>query len=149
VSLLEKAGREHAKAVIQPEFLVSANDIREPSAKATALGGKFYFEVWMNCGREIADKAIKQSEEESHLALEKARKAEEVAEHERRIGMLVSHFSFVSALASCITKLHSYVAELSPPEPYDPDADPALKGILDEFKIVNATIDEAVDRLLN
>jgi hypothetical protein len=29
-----------------------------------------------------------------------------------------------------------------PPEPYDPDVDLALKGILDEFKMVNTTIDE-------
>jgi hypothetical protein len=42
-----------------------------------------------------------------------------------------------------------YVAEHSPPEPYDPKVDPALKGILDEFKIVNAAIDETVDKLLN
>jgi hypothetical protein len=32
-------------------------------------------------------------------------------------------------------------------EPYDPEADPALRGILDEFKIVNTTIDEAIDKL--
>jgi hypothetical protein len=38
VSLLEKAGCEHAKAVIQPEFSVSANDIGQPSSEATALG---------------------------------------------------------------------------------------------------------------
>jgi hypothetical protein len=68
VLLLEKAGCEHAKAVIQPEFSVSANDIKEPSAEATALCGKFYSEVWMTGGREIADEAIKQSEEDSHLA---------------------------------------------------------------------------------
>jgi hypothetical protein len=94
-------------------------------------------------------RSYRKSEEESHLALEEARKVEETAERERRIGMLVSDFSFVSTLASCLTKLHFYTAELSPPEPYDHDVDPALKGILDEFKIVNATIDEAVDRLLN
>jgi hypothetical protein len=92
MSLLEKAGCKHAKAVIQPEFSVSANDIREPSAEATSLGGKFYSEVWMNDGREIADEAIKQSEVESHLASEEARKAEEVVERERHIGMLVSIF---------------------------------------------------------
>ena len=34
-------------------------------------------------------------------------------------------------------------------EPYDPDADPALRGILDKFKVVNATIDEAINTLLN
>jgi hypothetical protein len=32
---------------------------------------------------------------------------------------------------------------------YDPDTDPALKGTFDEFKIVNATIDESVEQLLN
>jgi hypothetical protein len=42
---LKKSGCEHAKAVIQPEFLVSANDIEEPSVEAIALGGKFYSEV--------------------------------------------------------------------------------------------------------
>jgi hypothetical protein len=89
VSLLEKAGCENVKAVIQPEFLVSANAIKEPSAEATALGGKFYSEVWMNDDREIADEAIKQSKEESHLASEEARKAEEAAERERHIGAFV------------------------------------------------------------
>jgi hypothetical protein len=68
VLLLEKAICEHAKAVIQPEFSLSADDIKEPSTEATALGVKFYSEVWMNDGREIADEAIRQSEEESHLA---------------------------------------------------------------------------------
>jgi hypothetical protein len=45
VSLLEKVGCEHAKAVIQLEFVVSANDIKEPLAEGIALGGKFYSEV--------------------------------------------------------------------------------------------------------
>ena len=71
----------------------------------------------MNDGREIADEAIKQSEEVSHLASEEARKAKEATEREKRIIMLVSHFSFVSALASCLTKLHFYVVELSSPTP--------------------------------
>jgi hypothetical protein len=78
MSLLKKAGCEHLKAIIQPEFLVLANDIREPSTEANALSEKFYSKVWMNGGREIADEAIKQSEEESHLASEEARKAKEV-----------------------------------------------------------------------
>jgi hypothetical protein len=63
--------------------------------------------------------------------------------------MFVLHFSFTSVVALCLTKLHFYVAELSPLEPYDPEADLALRGILDEFKIVNMVIDEAVDKLLN
>jgi hypothetical protein len=48
VSLLEKVGCEHVKAVIQPEFSASASDIKDPSAEAIALSGKFYSEVWMN-----------------------------------------------------------------------------------------------------
>ena len=59
VSLLEKAGCERAKAVIQPNFVISANDIKEPSIEAIALGGRFYSKVWLDGGREIADEAIK------------------------------------------------------------------------------------------
>jgi hypothetical protein len=87
VSILEKAGYEHAKFVIQPEFSVLVNDIKEPSAEATALGGKFYSEVCMNGGREIADEAIKQNEEETHRASEEAKRAEEATERERLIGI--------------------------------------------------------------
>jgi hypothetical protein len=57
----------------------------------------------------------------------------------------LSCFSFVSD-----KNLYFGVAELSPPlEPYNPDTDPALKGTLDEIKIVNAAIDEVVEKLLN
>jgi hypothetical protein len=64
VSLLEKAGCEHTKVVIQPDFAVSTNDIKESSTEAIALGGKFYSEVWLGGGREVADEAIKENEEE-------------------------------------------------------------------------------------
>ena len=41
-------------------------------------------------------------------------------------------------------------AKLSPPpEPYDPEADPSLKGALDVIRIANEAIDEIVNRLLN
>jgi hypothetical protein len=89
VSLLEKAGCEHTKAVIQPEFSVSASDIKNPSAEASALSGKFYSEVWLEGGQEIADEAIRKNEKESHTALEEAREAEEAAERERLIGIFV------------------------------------------------------------
>jgi hypothetical protein len=82
------------------------NDIKEPSAEATALDGKFYSEVWMNGGREIANEAIKQNEEETHRASEEARRGAEAVEQERRIGMFKSHSIPVSALASYLTKLH-------------------------------------------
>jgi hypothetical protein len=44
----------------------------------------------------------------------------------------------------------STTAELSPlPEPYNPLADPDLKGALDAISIANSIIDEVVDKLLN
>jgi hypothetical protein len=59
VSILEKVGYDHVKAVVQPEFVISAYDIKNPSAEASSLSGKFYSEVWTKGGREIADEAIR------------------------------------------------------------------------------------------
>jgi hypothetical protein len=87
VSIFEKAGCDHAKAIAQPDFAFLADDVRNPSAEATSLGGKFYFEVWMKGGREIADEAIRKNEKESHDALEEANRAEEAAERARLIGI--------------------------------------------------------------
>ena len=36
-----------------------------------------------------------------------------------------------------------------PPEPYNPEADPAMKEALDVMKIANEVVDEVVDRLLH
>jgi hypothetical protein len=36
-----------------------------------------------------------------------------------------------------------------PPEPYDPEVDPSLKGALDIIRIANEAVDEAVNRLLD
>jgi hypothetical protein len=87
----------------------------------------------MNGGREIADEAIRQSEEESHLGSEEARKAEEAAERKSYICTFVifylhKYFSFVYD-----KNLYFGVTELSPPrEPYNPDTDLALKGTVEE-----------------
>jgi hypothetical protein len=53
------------------------------------MGGKFYSNVWMNSGRELADEAIKKNEKESHEAREEAKRVEEAAERARRIGILI------------------------------------------------------------
>jgi hypothetical protein len=87
VSILEKVGCDHAKAVAQPDFAISADDVRNPSAEATTLGGKFYSEVWLKGGREIADEAIRKNEKESHDALEEAKRVEEATEWARLIGI--------------------------------------------------------------
>jgi hypothetical protein len=50
------------------------------------VGGKFYSDVWVNGGQELANEIIKKNEKETHEAQEEARRAEEVVERERRIG---------------------------------------------------------------
>jgi hypothetical protein len=43
------------------ETVFSVNNTKGPSAEATLMGGKFYSNVWMKGGREIADEAIKKN----------------------------------------------------------------------------------------
>ena len=86
-SLLEKSGCEHVKTVIQPEFIILTNDIKKPSAEATALGGRFYSKIWVNGGREISDEAIRWKQEETHRASEETRRAKEAVGRERRISI--------------------------------------------------------------
>jgi F0F1-type ATP synthase membrane subunit b/b' len=57
----------------------------------------------MNGGREIADEAIRQNEEEAHRASEEARRD---VERERRIGMFVLHSIFVSVLSLYLKNLY-------------------------------------------
>ena len=88
-AILEKAGCEHVKAVAQPEYIFSADDTKDPSVEASLLGGRFYSDVWMKGGREMADEAIKKNEKESHDAREEAKRVEEAAERARIIGIFI------------------------------------------------------------
>lgn len=81
--ILDKTGCEHVKAATQTETVFSVDNTKDPSAEATMMGGKFYSNVWMKGGREIADEAIKKNERESHEAREEAKRAEEAAERAR------------------------------------------------------------------
>jgi hypothetical protein len=87
-AILEKGGCDHVKAVAQTEAAFSTDDTRDPSSEATLVGGKFYSDVWVNGGWELANEIIKKNEKETHEAREEARQAEEAAEHERRIGIV-------------------------------------------------------------
>jgi hypothetical protein len=87
-AILEKAGCDHVKAAAQAETAFSTDDTRDPSAEATLVGGKFYFDVWVNGGREFANEIIKKNEKETHDTREEARRAEEAAERARRIGIV-------------------------------------------------------------
>jgi transposase InsO family protein len=62
-------------------------DTKDPSTEATLMGGKFYSDVWVNGGRELAHEIIKKNEKYTHDAREEARRTEEAAERERRIGI--------------------------------------------------------------
>jgi hypothetical protein len=88
-AILEKAGCEHVKAAAQPESILSTNNTKDPSVEASTLGGKFYSDVWMEGGREMADEAIKKNEKESHDASEEAKQAEEAAERAMIIGTFI------------------------------------------------------------
>jgi hypothetical protein len=87
-AILEKYGCEHIKAATQTDAVFTVENTKDPSAEATLMGGKFYSNIWMKGGRELADEAIKKNEKETHEAREEARRAEEAAERTRRIGIL-------------------------------------------------------------
>jgi hypothetical protein len=87
-AILEKVGCDHVKAAAQTEVAFSTDNTKDPSAEATLMGGKFYSDVWVNGGRELANKNIKKNEKETHDAQEEAKRAEEAAERARRIGII-------------------------------------------------------------
>ena len=128
----------------------AADDIKDPSAEASALGGRFYSKVWMKGGREIADEAIKKNEKESHDAQEEAKRAKEAAERVRLIGTFIEVQLRNPFTASELTNIFNDAAEHSPPpEPYNPEADSALKEALETIKIANEAVGEAVNRTAN
>jgi hypothetical protein len=94
LAILEKAGCDHVKAMAQAEAAFSVDDTKDPSAEATLMGRKFYNDVWVNGGRELAHEIIKKSEKDTHDARAEAKRVEEAAEHERRIGIIFWFFSF-------------------------------------------------------
>jgi hypothetical protein len=109
VTKLEEEKKADSKRIADLEYALLAEDVKEPSAKAINLGGKFYSEFWLNGGMEIADEAIRQDGEDvisnfepllfasatyylrlsysyvfsqAHWVKEEARKAEEAAKLE-------------------------------------------------------------------
>jgi hypothetical protein len=93
-AILEKASCDHVKATAQTEAAFSTDDTKDPSAEATLLaGGKFYSDVWVNGGRELANEIINKNEKETHDAREEAKRAEEATERARHIGIFIE-FSF-------------------------------------------------------
>jgi hypothetical protein len=85
-AILEKAGCDHIKTMAQAEVAFSMDDTKDPSAEASLMGGRFYNDIWVNGGREMAHEIIKKSKKDTHDARVEARQAEEAAAREKRIG---------------------------------------------------------------
>jgi hypothetical protein len=58
-AILEKARCDHVKTTAQAEAAFSIDDTKDPSAEATLVGEKFYSDVWVNGGRELANEIIR------------------------------------------------------------------------------------------
>ena len=57
-AILERKGCEHVKSLSQSETALSLEDIKDPSAEASMVGGKFFTDIWDNGGREMAQEII-------------------------------------------------------------------------------------------
>jgi hypothetical protein len=86
-SILERRGCEHVKSLAQIEAALSIEDIKDPSAEASLVGGKFFTNIWENGGREMAQEIIRKSEKGIHDARDVAKVAEKSVDLERRIGI--------------------------------------------------------------
>jgi hypothetical protein len=101
LAILEKAGCDHIKTMAQTEAAFSINDTKDLLAEASLMGGKFFNDVWVNGGREMAHEIIKKSEKDTHDARAEGRRVEEATEREKRIGiafcLLASALIFVAS----------------------------------------------------
>jgi hypothetical protein len=92
-AILENAGCNNIKTLAQTEAAFSTDVTKDPSAEATLIGRKFYNDVWENGGREMAHEIMKKSEKGIHEARAEAKRAEEAAEHEKHIGIVLRHLT--------------------------------------------------------
>jgi hypothetical protein len=86
-TILERKGCDHVKSLAQSEATLSSEDIKDPSAKASLVGGKFFTDIWDNGGREMAQEIIRKSEKGIHDARNIAEAAEKSVDLEGRIGI--------------------------------------------------------------
>jgi hypothetical protein len=149
-AILEKARCNHVKTQAQAEAAFSMDNTKDPWAEASLMGGKFYNDIWVNGGREMAHEIMKKSEKDIHDARVQAKQAEEAAERERRIGIVLRHLASAFVFVASDWLIFSTIAELSPPpEPFDPLADPETKEALEIINMAESIIDEVVNKLLN
>jgi hypothetical protein len=87
VTILEKKGCEHVKSLAQSEATLSSEDIKDPLAEASQVGGKFFTDIWDNGDREMAQEIIQRSEKDIHDARKVAEAAEKSTGPEGQIGI--------------------------------------------------------------
>jgi hypothetical protein len=86
-TILERKGCDHVKFLAQSEAALSSEDIKDPSAEASLIGGKFFTDIWDNGGREMAQEIIRKREKGIHDARKVAEAAAKSAELEGQIGI--------------------------------------------------------------
>jgi hypothetical protein len=74
-AILEKAGCDHIKTLAQVEAAFSVDDTKDLSDEASLMGRKFYSDIWVNGGREMANEIMKKSEKDIHDARIEAKQA--------------------------------------------------------------------------
>jgi hypothetical protein len=84
---LEKKGCDHVKSLAQSEATLSSEDIKDPSAEASMIDGKFFTDIWDNGDREMAQEIIQKSEKGIHDARKVAEAAKKSTEPEGQIGI--------------------------------------------------------------
>jgi hypothetical protein len=86
-TVLERKGCNHVKSLAQTKTALSSEDIKDPSAESSLVGGKFFTDIWDNGGREMVQEIIQRSEKGIHDARKIAEAAEKGAEPEGQIGI--------------------------------------------------------------
>jgi uncharacterized protein (DUF1697 family) len=86
-AILEKAGCDHVKTLVQAEAALSIDDTKDPSAEVSLIGGKIFTDIWENGGRGMTHEIMKKSEKYIHDAREATKAAEKATELEKRIGI--------------------------------------------------------------
>jgi hypothetical protein len=151
-TILERKGCEHVKSLAQSETALSSEDIKDPSAEASLVGGKIFTDIWDNGGREMAQEIIQKNENDIHDARKVAEAAEKSAEPEGQIGInlwfltLCCNFLISNLFTACNS--NKSVSTL-PSELAEPSPGPHTKGDDEIRQIAEAIMDKVVDQLLN
>jgi len=85
-SVLEKKGGGHVKLLAQSEATLCSKDIKDPSAEASVVAGKFFTDIWNDGGRGMAQEIIERSEKGIHEARKVAETVEKSREPEGQLG---------------------------------------------------------------